>query len=420
MYKFVETIRGRFISSPIRRFYKLRAAHSIMTELLSALDFEDCLRILVNRIASYLDIEKVSIMLVDSDKKRLVVKIAKGPGAESMHNANIRLGEGIAGWVGKTGEPLLIKDITKDSRFVRRPGGKYYNNSLLSVPLKLRNRIIGVINVNNKISKDVFRLSDLDLLRTIADFAAVAAELIRLEGQVSETNKYSQELISNVTHELKTPLATIKEALSLIADGLSGPLNEKQKRYIGMSIQNADRMARMLDNILLSEEFVQNRQKISRNLFNVTDTAKNIMDSMGMLAKKKGIMLGGAIPGKKIEIWGDPDKLNEVISNLVENAIKYNRPDGRVDVMLEDSDRSVTISVRDTGVGIAKNDIGKIFDKYYRVNNSEKKDITGIGLGLSIVKDIVDMHKGKISVESECDKGTKFTVTLPKDLRSVR
>lgn len=420
MNRFVENIRGRFITSPIRRFYKLKAAHSVATELLSALDLEDCLKILVNRIASYMSVEIVSIMFVDSERRRLIVKIAKGLNENIAHDAGTQIGEGISGWVGKTGEPLLIKDITKDTRFPGRSGGRYYNNSLLSVPLKMRNRIIGVININNKISRDIFRGSDLELLNAIAEFAAIAIEVIRLEEQVAKSSKDNRELMSNVTHDLKTPLATIKEAILLVLEGVSGQINEKQKKYLDISVENVERMIRMINNILLSDKIIQDRPGIRRNLFNVTDTANSIIDSLGMIAKKKGILLEGSIPEKKIEIWGDPDKLNEVISNLVENAIKYNRPEGRVDVSLDEDEESVKISVRDTGKGIPKEDIGRIFERYYRADGAEKSGVSGTGLGLSIVKDIVNMHKGNISVESESNKGTKFTVTLPKDLRMSR
>lgn len=398
-------------------FYKLRASYSIATELLSAIDLDDCLKILVNRVASYMSVEIVSIMLTDNDKKRLIVKIAKGLDEKIVQNYSTKIGEGVAGWVGKTGEPLLIKDITKDTRFTIRGDGKYYNNSLLSVPLKMRNRVIGVINVNNKVSKDIFREYDLDLLKAIADFAAIAIEVIRLEEQIAKSNKDNRELISNVTHDLKTPLATIKEALLLMLEGVTGQINEKQKKYLDISIENVDRMARMIDNILLSDKMVQDKHAVRRNRFNITDTAKNILDSLTLLAKKKGITLKGSIPDKKIEIWGDPDKLNEVMSNLVENAIKYNRPEGHVDVSLEEDEKYVNISVHDTGMGISKDDINRIFDRYYRVNGTERSAVPGTGLGLSIVKDIINMHKGNISVDSQGDKGTTFTVTLPKDLR---
>jgi signal transduction histidine kinase len=106
-----------------------------------------------------------------------------------------------------------------------------------------------------------------------------------------------------------------------------------------------------------------------------------------------------------------------VISNLVDNAIKYNRPAGKVRVSMEETNDLVNISVKDTGMGIPKDDISKVFDRFYRVERNSATGVSGTGLGLSIVKDIVNMHKGAISVESEINDGSKFTVALPKNLR---
>lgn len=223
------------------------------------------------------------------------------------------------------------------------------------------------------------------------------------------------ELVSNIAHDIKSPLATVKEALSLMLEGASGEVSEKQEKYLGICVDNVERVLRMVDGMLLSDKIARNSKRMR---FSITDTAKSILDSLDMLAKKKSVVLNGSVPAKKIEIWGDPDKLNEVMSNLVENAIKYNRPEGRVDVSLEEDESNVIISVRDTGIGIPPADIGKIYERYYRGAGAQNGDIPGTGLGLAIVKDIVNMHKGNISVESESDKGTKFTVTLPKDLRT--
>lgn len=416
--RIVEKIRGRVLGGPIRRYYKLKTAYSMLGELLPCASLDDALKIILNRVAHSMRVEIVSIMLVDNDRKRLIIKIAKGLNEEIVKDAATAIGEGVSGWVGKTGQPLLIKDITKDQRFVLRSlNNKYYNNSLLSVPLKMQDRISGVINVNNKISKGIFREYDLDLLNTIANIAAIAIENIRLQEDLKRINETSYELVSNVSHELKTPLTIIKEAVSLMLEGHSGDITEKQKKYLELSRQNVDRLNRLINAYTESAKAVQGKLLLHRSLFDITGTLKNVMDSLDILAKEKGIVLKGAIPDKKVEIWGDPDKLNQVISNLVDNAIKYNKQQGKVELALDDKDTSVVISVTDTGIGIPHGEINKIFDRFYRAESAFKEGINGTGLGLSIVRDIVDMHKGEVLVESEPDKGTKFTVVLPKSLR---
>ena len=417
MNELMANLKVRLFGHPGNGSYGPKAACSIATELLSALDLDDCLKILVNRVASYMAVEIVSVMFIDNDKRRLIVKIAKGLNDEIARDEGPQIGEGISGWVGKTGEPLLIKDITKDNRFIARAGGRYYNNSLLSVPLKIRDRVIGVINVNNKVSKDIFRENDLELLKTISGMAVIAVEDIRLEEEARKNKKDSVELVSNVSHEFRTPLATVKEALLLITEGITGQINETQKKYLELSVHNIDRLSRLIDELLESARMRQCASTMRRTLFNVTQAANKTLDSLGILAKGKGIELASAIPDRKIEMWGDPDKLSQIITNLVDNAMKYNKPEGRVEVFLKDDEKAVTIAVSDTGKGIPKDDINRIFDRFYRVDGHDTCGINGTGLGLSIVKDIVTMHRGDIKVESEADKGTKFVITLPKDLR---
>ena len=239
----------------------------------------------------------------------------------------------------------------------------------------------------------------------------------RLQDEIKRISKNSYDMISNVSHELKTPLTTIKEALLLLSEGSLGAVNEKQKRFLDLSTQNAERLNRLISEFLDSARQENSKSSMKRSLFNITDIAKTIIDSLNIIAREKGVVLEGVIPDKRIEIWGDPDKLNQVISNLVDNAIKYNRPAGLVQVSLEEAEDSVAISVRDTGMGIPKDDLSKIFGRFYRVERNDIAGISGTGLGLSIVKDIVNMHKGAISVESEINGGSKFTVALPKNLR---
>lgn len=257
-------------------------------------------------------------------------------------------------------------------------------------------------------------IKHLNILRAVN---SMATENNKLQNDMNRVNKNNYEIISNISHELKTPLAIIKEALLILSEGSLGGVSEEQKKFLDISTQNVERLNRLINGFLDSARRENSNSSMNRKLFSITAVTKTIMDSLDIIAREKGIVLEGIIPDKKIEIWGDPDKLNQVISNLVDNAIKYNRPAGKVRVSLEEADGMVNISVRDTGVGIPKDDLDKVFDKFYRVERSDTAGISGTGLGLSIVKDIVDMHKGVISVESEIDNGSKFMVALPKSLR---
>lgn len=238
------------------------------------------------------------------------------------------------------------------------------------------------------------------------DASSIAVENVRL-----------REMAANLSHELRTPLAVIIESVALMRDGTAGVLTEQQKRLLYLSHENSLRLNRMINEFLDSTKKERTISAMKRSLFDITSAARTILDSLSLIAGQKGISLDGVIPDKKVEIWGDPDKINEVINNLVDNAIKYNKPEGRISIALHEEDAHVMISVSDTGLGIPKDDIDKVFNRSYRSDRDSKSNVPGSGIGLAVVKDIVKMHQGTVSVESEINMGSKFTVRLPKDLR---
>jgi len=414
-----EDIRKRNRKKLEKRLFELAAAYHITKDVSRSFDLQKCLKALIDRIADLMSVEIVSVMLMDKHQQELVLKLAKGLDSKIAEGARVKPGQGIAGWIAQTGEPLLIKDISKDSRFMKR-GGKYSTDSLLSVPLKVQNKVIGVINVNNKTPKKVFAEEDLDMLRTIADLTAIIIESAQLQQEMKTRDRGRVEFISNISHELRTPLSSIKESVCLILDGLTGKTSEDQKRFLIMAKQNVDRLAHLLDEIL---DLAKAESKISimeRSLFDIAGLVGVVINSLKPLAKKKNIAFKEKLPDNKVNMWGDSEKLAEVITNLLGNAIKYNNKGGGVNITLEEKDDTIKIEVSDTGIGIPKEELDKIFDRFYRVDRHAKAEVSGTGIGLSIARTIVEKHGGKILVTYRIGKGSRFTVTLPKDLRAEK
>jgi signal transduction histidine kinase len=396
--------------------FKLAAAYTISKEASSAFDLEKCLNILVDRVAELLEVEIVSVMLISRNKSELLIKIAKGLERQIIRDVRVKLGEGIAGWVAATGEALLVKDLTKDSRFPRR-NGKYHTESLLSVPLKIQNKVIGVINVNNKISKDIFNENDLDILKTTADLAAIAVNDAHFQEEAKALDKLRSEFIANVSHELRTPLATVKEAVALILDRAAGDVTDKQTKILSLARNSIDRLERLIDDLLNLSKTESEIKEMKRKLFNIIDLINNVVTVFNPLAAQRKVKINTNLPEQKIEIWGDEDKLCEVITNLIDNAIKYNKPQGRIEIGFEDMGRFVKIYISDSGIGISEQDLDKVFDRFRRIESHLKGEVKGTGLGLSITKDIVEIHGGEIAVESKIGIGSKFIIILPKNLR---
>ncbi|MBU1112370.1 MAG: GAF domain-containing sensor histidine kinase [Candidatus Omnitrophica bacterium] len=412
-------LRDKSRDSLEEEFFKLRVAYEINRDVLSSTGLEEALNILVDRIAEVMSVEIVSLMLVGKSSGEMLIKFAKGLDKEIIRDAKVKLGEGVSGWVAQTGQSLLIKDISKDPRFPKR-GGRYSTDSLLSVPLKVYDKVIGVINVNNKESGEIFNEQDLDVLNRIADLSAIAVVNVRFREDAKELDVLRSEFIANVSHELRTPLTALKESVGLVLDEITGSINEKQKKLLNLASQNIRRLNGLIDDLLDFSKAEAGLHHMKRTLFDITNMVKSATDTFLPLIEKKGLEIKGILTDKKIEIWGDEDKLYEVITNFIDNAVKYNKPRGKIKIKLEDADSDVKIKIADTGIGIPGEDLSRLFNRFSRLESSLKEGVKGTGLGLSIVKDIVEMHGGKIEVESKVDEGTTFSISLPKNLRIRR
>ncbi|MDP2924708.1 MAG: ATP-binding protein [Candidatus Omnitrophota bacterium] len=411
-----ESIHSKELQAFEKSLLKFVAAYIITKEISLAIDLENSLNVLSDRVSEFLSVEIVSIMLISKNKNELLIKLAKGLDRQIVRDAKIKLGEGVSGWVAQTGEALLIKDITKDSRFLRR-NGKYHTDSLLSVPLKIKDKVIGVINVNNKFSKNIFNDEDLGMLQTVADLAVISVNNAYLQEDAKALDQLRSDFIANVSHELRTPLATVKETVALILDRVIGDVNDKQEKVLGLARKSIERLERLIDDLLDFSKAESKIKEMHRTLFDIGMLLSNATETLIPLAAKKNIVITTNLPHEKIEVWGDEDKLCEVILNLIDNAIKYNRLSGKIEVNCQDMDKFIKVCISDSGIGIAPEDLDRIFDRFYRIEHRVKDKVKGTGLGLYITKEIIQAHGGEITVESEYGQGSNFIISLPKNLR---
>ncbi len=222
------------------------------------------------------------------------------------------------------------------------------------------------------------------------------------------------DFVSCVSHELRTPLAITKEGLNLMVDEVPGAINEKQRKVLIATRSNIERLTRIVDELLDLSKIEAGKLKAHGNKgkFNISNVINQVTLFFEPKVQGKGLKLIVNVPKKGINVYGDEDQINQVFTNLIGNALKFTE-EGRIEINVKEKDREVECSVIDTGRGIPKGDMGKIFGKFQQVETDSKKE-DGVGLGLSIVQGIIDMHKGKIWVESERGKGSNFTFTLPK------
>ncbi|MCK4947884.1 MAG: HAMP domain-containing protein [Candidatus Aureabacteria bacterium] len=230
-----------------------------------------------------------------------------------------------------------------------------------------------------------------------------------------EIDNMKTEFISTVSHELRTPLTTMKEFTAIISDEIPGKLTEGQREYVDIIKGNIDRLARLINNLLDISKIESGRAEFKRTLVNITDLANSIIFVLKPEIKEKHIEIKTLLPDSAVNIYADPDKIIQVFTNLIENAIKFTPENGKITVEIKDTKKEIKCSVDDTGTGIAPEDIGKLFDKFQQFGRVPGAGGKGTGLGLSITKELVEAHNGRIWADSRPGRGSKFTFILPKN-----
>lgn len=236
----------------------------------------------------------------------------------------------------------------------------------------------------------------------------------KMEMQNIELQKIDQiksDFISVVSHEMRTPLTVIKESMAVILEGLAGDVNEKQKRILSSAKSNIDRLTRIINDLLDVSKIESGKIKFKREKVNLRELFTNVLLPFEQKAKLKGLDFILDLSGDNLEAYVDADQIVRVINNLVGNSLKFTEK-GFVKVSINEDADLYKCSVEDTGHGIKESDLPRLFNKFEQFAESTSEG--GTGLGLYIVKNIVDMHKGKISVDSRFGRGTKITFAIPK------
>lgn len=239
-----------------------------------------------------------------------------------------------------------------------------------------------------------------------------------LENKNTELKRLDQaksQFVAMVSHEFKNPLSTIKETLIIISDGVAGEVNPKQKKMLEVAVRTVARLVRLVTDILDISKIEAGRMEMHYGNVDIRALIDEIVTGYGVKCASKHQELSQKIPVDIGSIYADRDKLSEVIINVLNNAIKYTPEFGKITISVKGSSSEVLFEIGDNGPGISKENLGKIFDKFERIG-AEKEE--GTGLGLPIAQEIVTLHKGKIWVESELGKGSRFKFIIPRDHRN--
>ena len=243
------------------------------------------------------------------------------------------------------------------------------------------------------------------------EMAQLAAAFNQMSQQVHNLDEARNQFVSNASHELKTPLATMKILVEsmIYQDDMPGELRQEFLTDINKEI---DRLSSVVGDLLTLVHIDSHKLRLRREMMVFADTVRDTVKRLQPLAQKRGQEIVVEI-SDVCEMFADPGKLAQVCYNIIENGIKYTPDGGKITVTLHRMGRDAVLEISDTGVGIPADDVEHVFDRFYRVDKARSRDTGGTGLGLSIVQQIVRLHAGSVTVQSEQGKGTTFTVQLP-------
>ena len=228
-----------------------------------------------------------------------------------------------------------------------------------------------------------------------------------------EVDRLKSEFISQVSHELRTPLTSIKGYIDNLRDGIAGTLREKQVDYLDRMAKNADHLVRLISDLLDVSQIESGKMTLKLTTLSLRDLIEEVVQNLRPLSDEKPLEIIFEKFNGASRIRGDHDKLVQVITNLLYNAIKFTPPKGRITITLQQDEQFLKTSIQDTGIGIPPEKQSQIFERFYQIEQELSSKEKGTGLGLYIAKNIIEMHKGQIWVTSEVGKGSQFSFNLP-------
>lgn len=414
----------RLFEDQQRRALQLQIIREVAERFLSILDSQTLLREVVRLIQSRLGYSEVSLWLRHEAQPIVILRAAAGvyEPTEGSRQQPID-SSSIVGWVAAHGAPLLVNDVTQEPRFRFDPH-LAATCAELAVPLRLADTVIGVLDVQVD-QPYLFDQDDLFMLQALADQTAIAlenarlyanerarvAELDRAYSGLRQLDRLKDEFVQNVSHELRTPLTFIKGYIELLQDEVLGELTAAQREALQIMSERTEFIIRLVNDIMSFKK--AELDALKRQPISLAALARACVRSAEVTAHKAGLKLELTCPPDLPDVWGDPERLREVFDNLLGNAIKFSPSGGTVVVHLYQDGAYVRVDVIDQGIGIPADKLDLIWERFYQVDGSTRRRFGGTGLGLTIVRRIVQAHEGKVWVTSQEGKGSTFSFVIP-------
>jgi PAS domain S-box-containing protein len=339
----------------------------------------------------------------------------------------IRIGDpaSVVGLAAANGQPYLVKDGQMEGPV--RHADRFSISSLIAVPMIARGEILGVLATSTINPPRQFTQADLQLATALADRAALAIENARLYEQervlrqrlqalnrlIQEGNRRKSGFVTLVSHELKTPLTSMTGYIELLLEGQGGPLGQRQREWLGIIGNNADRLLTLIDDLLDIARIEAGRIELKRTPLALVPLMQEVAHALQPQIEGKGQRLTLELAEPLPAVVGDADRVRQILTNLLSNAVKYTPSGGRIAITARGDGDGVHVDVQDTGIGIAPEDQAQLFTPFFRAQREATQGVGGTGLGLAITRALVELHGGAITVISVPGQGSTFSFTLP-------
>lgn len=417
-------IEERVLSTALsNRISEISALSELVKSVNATLELEDVFRLILTSALELLGGNEGSIMLLDPDERSLEVVSYQGPPIEPLIKGKTKLGQGIAGKVAENREPMLIQDYdTPTLGMDHHPERGIYSS--MSVPLIRYDELVGVLNLNETDGRRRFSDEDLRALGFFAEHAAIAIGNAKLFEQERETiarledlDRLKSDFVATVSHELKTPLTAIIGSAQTLTRRRDRMNEEQQANMVTMIERQGNRLLRLVEDVLTAARIESGAPRMRRELVDLKDVCEFVVASIRQVDIGEGREIVIQTEPERPQVWGDVGAIQQIVSNLVENACKYSEPETKVGVFVTELPDEAILQIADRGYGMSEEEIATIFDRFRQVDQSSTRASGGVGLGLYIVKSLVEAHNGTIEVESESGRGTTFSVRFPKRAR---
>jgi signal transduction histidine kinase len=403
------------VSELERQRREIAALHDVARSINQSLDAGEVLRAAVDAIAGAVAADGVLIRTLDAPTGRLTLAAAIGlsaPVAEAFRV--LEFGQGASGHAVLANAPLVVEDARDDRRLSEGITAREGLRSLAVVPIHARTSLLGTVAIFTRTPRR-FRADELALLQSIADQVGVALENARLyeaerlrAAELERLNQLKTEFVGTVSHELRTPMTVVKTTYDALLRDWDRLSNERRLGYLRLGRAGADRLRHLLENLLLVSGIEDNRLQLRLRPVALQPVVEEVVAE---LRRRQPRRIQAALPIDLPHVHADRARLGDVLSSLVENAVRYSAAPTAVTISAELRNGGVVLAVHDRGIGIAPEDMPRLFQRFERIDRTVRSH-TGTGLGLYISRRLVEVMGGRIWAESELGAGSSFYVQL--------